>query len=70
MDSIEESIVREDPLGIMFSRHLKGFNLTIRVYQMFILLITFIAYAYFNASRKLIRIVNGVLKVDLAPFSG
>ena len=33
-------------------------------------IITFIAYAWFHASRKPISTVKGVLKVDWTPFSG
>lgn len=70
MDSIEESIVRAEPPGVRFLRRSKGFNLSIRAYRTSVLIITFIAYACFHASRKPISIVKGVLKAEWAPFSG
>jgi OPA family glycerol-3-phosphate transporter-like MFS transporter 1/2 len=70
MDSVEESIVRAEPPGVRFLRRLKSFNSTIRVYQTSVLIITFIAYACFHASRKPISIVKGVLKAEWTPFSG
>lgn len=70
MDSIEESIVRAEPPGVRFLRRSKGFNLSITAYRTSVLIITFIAYACFHASRKPISIVKGVLKAEWAPFSG
>ncbi|XP_057869747.2 putative glycerol-3-phosphate transporter 1 [Cryptomeria japonica] len=59
-----------EPPGISFLKHYRCFNPTIKVYQSSVLIITFIAYACFHASRKPISIAKGVLKSGWKPFDG
>eukprot|EP01018_Ginkgo_biloba_P013651 Gb_17792 [translate_table: standard] len=70
MDSAEENIVKLGPPGFRVFRVFKASETNIRVYQTSVLIITFIAYASYHASRKPISIVKGVLEDGWIPFSG
>ncbi|WCJ25792.1 Glucose-6-phosphate exchanger SLC37A2 [Euphorbia peplus] len=52
---------RNMPPGILLFRRLRGTNWTLKTYRYVILLITFIAYACYHASRKPTSIVKSIL---------
>uniref|UniRef100_A0A0D6R0Y0 Major facilitator superfamily (MFS) profile domain-containing protein n=1 Tax=Araucaria cunninghamii TaxID=56994 RepID=A0A0D6R0Y0_ARACU len=59
------------PPGIrLLGHYFVGFNPSVRAYQISVLIITFVAYASFHASRKPVSIVKGVLKSGWDPFEG
>lgn len=69
MGSLEESTTEpssQKPLGIRFLEHIRSSTLTFRTYQAIVLIVTFLAYASYHATRK----TTSIVKSTLDPESG
>ncbi|KAL5744310.1 hypothetical protein ACOSP7_027170 [Xanthoceras sorbifolium] len=64
MDSLREpapEIINRKPLGIRFLECVKGTTLSFKTHQAIVLIVTFIAYASYHATRKTTSIVKSTL---------
>lgn len=65
-ESRTETSSPEKPLGIRFIEYIRGSALTFRTYQAIVLIVTFLAYASYHATRK----TTSIVKSTLDPQSG
>ncbi|RWR89814.1 putative glycerol-3-phosphate transporter 1 [Cinnamomum micranthum f. kanehirae] len=65
-ESRTETSSPEKPLGIRFIEYIRGSTLTFRTHQAIVLIVTFLAYASYHATRK----TTSIVKSTLDPQSG
>ncbi|XP_059666948.1 putative glycerol-3-phosphate transporter 1 [Cornus florida] len=71
MGSLLEPAPKENyskPLGIRFLEHIKGSKLSFKTHQTIVLILTFIAYASYHATRKTTSIVKSALDPQSSDF--